>query len=90
MGRCDCRQCELLKDYYWLKVNRLLLTLKSFSTPHAGPTGDCSSYDQKVRTSKEEALTALSALVKHRKACYAIDRLREVTSRLDRNELLVA
>lgn len=74
MGRYDCRDCELLKDYYWLKVNRFLLTLKSFSKSHAGGSTIRADHDQEIGTAKEDALHALCALISHLKSCYALDR----------------
>lgn len=71
MNRCDCRDCEILKDYYWLKVNRFLLTLRSFSWPSGA--GYCSP-DEEIREAKQEALRALRALISHLKSCYALDR----------------
>lgn len=73
MGRCECRDCELLRDYYWLKVNRFLLTLRSFSISHLS-RGSRADQDREIKEAKEQALRALCALISHLKSCYALDR----------------
>jgi hypothetical protein len=74
VGRCDCNDCELLRDFYWLKVNRFLLTLRSFAIPHTNGPGARTDQDHAIKEAKEEALRALCVLVSHLKTCYALDR----------------
>lgn len=76
MSRSTCRECEALKDYYWLKVNRFLLELRSFSKPRLNGFGVQTTQDDEIKDAKEEALHALRALVSHLKTCYALDRER--------------
>jgi hypothetical protein len=90
VGQNHCRECELLKDFYWLKVNRFLLTLKSAPAPHSGRHNHHANVEQgieggEIQATKAEALQAMCALVSHLKACYAIDRLRADASRIDRS-----
>jgi hypothetical protein len=72
--RGDCHDCELLKDYYWLKVNRFLLTLRSFPRPHRVDTSSRADHDEEIKDAKQEALRALGALVSHLKSCYELNR----------------
>jgi hypothetical protein len=72
--RSECHECEALKDYYWLKVNRFLLELRPFSKPYLSGSVFGRSQDDQIKDAKEEALLALRALVSHLKACYALDR----------------
>jgi hypothetical protein len=74
--RSECHECEALKDYYWLKVNRFLLELRSFSKPYPADSVFRRSQDDEIRDATEEALHALRALVSHLKTCYALDRER--------------
>ena len=76
MSRSDCHDCEVLKDYYWLKVNRFLLELKSFPKSYWSGSGFQTDQDDEVKDAKEEALHALRILVSHLKTCYALDRER--------------
>jgi hypothetical protein len=64
-----------LKDFYWLKVNRFLLTLRSFSVPQwSNSSGSWADPDLEIKEAKEQALGALCALISHLKSCYALDR----------------
>lgn len=74
MSRGDCHDCEVLKDYYWLKVNRFLLTLRSFPKPHLVGTSSRDDRDEEIKDAKQEALRALSALISHLKSCYELNR----------------
>lgn len=90
VGQNHCRDCELLRDFYWLKVNRFLLTLRPVSAPHSGRHNNHTNVEQgiesgEIQAAKAEALRAMCALVSHLKACYAIDRLRADASRIDRS-----
>lgn len=76
VSRSDCHECEVLKDYYWLKVNRFLLELRSFSKPYLSRSVFPRNQDEEIKDAKEEALNALRALVSHLKACYDLDRER--------------
>ena len=85
MGHYHCSVCELLRDFYGLKVNRFLLTLRSVPTSHNGGHDRRANHEQEIHAAKVEALRALCALVSHLKACYAIDRLRVDSSHIDFN-----
>jgi hypothetical protein len=74
VGKSECRDCELLKDYYWLKVNRFLLTLRSFTRPYLVGSASRADQDQEIKDAKEQALQALCALISHLKVCYELDR----------------
>jgi hypothetical protein len=63
-----------LKDYYWLKVNRFLLSLRSVSTPNLVGASPRSESDEEIKDATQEALRALRALISHMKACYSLDR----------------
>jgi hypothetical protein len=76
VGRSNCRDCALLKDYYWLKVNRFLLTLRSFQKPHLVGATLRSDHDHEIKDAKEQALEALRAFISHLKTCYELDRVR--------------
>lgn len=76
VSRSGCHECEALKDYYWLKVNRFLLELRPYSKPYLTGSVFQRNQDDEIKDAKEEALHALSALVSHLKACYALDRER--------------
>ena len=76
MSRCDCPDCELLKDYYWLKVNRFLLALRPHSRPYMVGFASRADQDHEIKDAKDQALRALGELISHLKACYDLDRLR--------------
>ena len=76
VSRSDCHECEVLKDYYWLKVNRFLLELRPFSKPYLTSPFFPRNQDEEIKDAKEQALNALRALVSHLKACYALERER--------------
>lgn len=67
--RHSCYECEVLKELYWLKVNQFLLALQSRSA-HRAPARRTSEED--VRVLKDEAMGALSALIRHWKVCYGM------------------
>lgn len=69
MGHC-CHECEVLKDFYWLKVNQFLIATR----PGAGASsGDLPAVsDEEIQILHEEALQALSGLIRHWKACYGL------------------
>ena len=58
-----------LKEFYWLKVNQFLLASQSLSVHRA--LGRRTSEDE-VRVLKDEAIGALSALIRHWKVCYGM------------------
>jgi len=64
----------LLKEYYWLKVNRFLLTLRSLSRPYIVAASSRADIDEQIMDAKQEALRALCALISHLKTCYELDR----------------
>lgn len=69
MGRDSCRTCELLKEFYRLKLNQFLLAARSNSAwQHRGRT----AHDDEIEALKQESLEALSALMRHAKACYGL------------------
>lgn len=69
MGHC-CHECEVLKDFYWLKVNQFLQATRSRSGHPL--SGVLAASEDEIQILKEEALQALSALISHWKACYGL------------------
>ena len=65
-----CYECEVLREFYWLKVNQFLLATRSPNEPHAYSAQVAS--EEEVQALKDEALGALSALIGHWKACYGL------------------
>lgn len=69
MGRDSCRTCELLKEFYRLKLNQFVLAARSASAwQHHGRA----AHDDDIQVLKQESLEALSALIRHAKACYGL------------------
>jgi len=67
--RDPCRTCELLKELYQLKLNQFMLAARSAPAwPRPGhPAGD-----DATQVLKDEALEALSELMRHAKVCYGL------------------
>lgn len=66
----SCSECELLKQFYWLKVNQFLLAARSLSAPRLHGRRDASN--EELQALKDEAMGALSALISHWKTCYGL------------------
>jgi hypothetical protein len=64
-----CYECEVLKEFYWLKVNQFLLATRPASAQ--GPGGG-SFTDEEMQALKDDAMEALSALISHWKSCYGL------------------
>ena len=69
MGRTTCRTCELLKEFYRLKLNQFLLAARSTSAWH---WHGHSVQEDEVQALKQESLEALTALIRHAKECYGL------------------
>ncbi len=69
----SCYECEVLKEFYWLKVNQFLLAARSINGPRLH--GRHVTEDE-VRALKDEAIGALSALIGHWKGCYGLSEER--------------
>ena len=68
MGREHCHTCELLKQYYRLKLNQFLLAARSSTGFYHG---DDTQEDELGRL-KDESLEALTELMRHAKLCYGL------------------
>lgn len=71
----SCYECEVLKEFYWLKVNQFLLASRSLSAPRL--SGRRAATEEELQTLKDEAMGALSALISHWKTCYGLNELNE-------------
>lgn len=69
MGRTTCRTCELLKEFYRLKLNQFLFAARSTSAWHRHSN---SVQEDEVQVLKQESLEALTALIRHAKECYGL------------------
>ncbi len=74
MDRQQCHTCEMLKEYYALKFNQFVQAGRFGSAP---PLGQGTEEEQLV-TLKDEALEALSVLMRHAKACYGLEDVEQV------------
>jgi hypothetical protein len=74
MNRQQCHTCEMLKEYYALKFNQFVLAGRFGSAP---PLGQGAEEEQLV-TLKDEALEALTALMRHAKVCYGLEDVEQV------------
>lgn len=72
--RHSCYECEVLKEFYWLKVNQFLVATRSHGTSRAH--GRRVAADDELKSLKDEAMGALSALISHWKACYGLSEDR--------------
>lgn len=70
MGQEYCYECDVLKELYWLKVNRFLVAVKSIPVSPF-EEGERVS-DEEIQALKEESLRALTTLIAHWKACYGM------------------
>lgn len=71
----SCHECEVLKEFYWLKVNQFLLATRSLNAPRFHGRRQVS--DEELKALKDEAMGALSALISHWKTCYGLSELSE-------------
>jgi hypothetical protein len=69
MDRQQCHTCEMLKEYYALKFNQFVLAGRFNSlSPHGQ-----GAEEEQLLTLKDEALEALTALMRHAKVCYGLE-----------------
>lgn len=69
MNREQCHTCEMLKQYYSLKFNQFVLAGRSGSTLPGNGQGD---PEEQLAQLKDEALDALTVLMRHAKVCYGL------------------
>ena len=69
MDRQQCHTCEMLKEYYALKFNQFVLAGRFNSTSHVGQGAE----EEELISLKDEALEALTALMRHAKVCYGLE-----------------
>jgi hypothetical protein len=68
--RQSCRTCELLKEFYRLKLDQFLYAARSPSAWHRH--GHLVREDE-AHVLKQESLDALTALMRHAKICYGLE-----------------
>jgi len=64
----------MLKEYYALKFNQFVLAGRFNSAPAVG----LSTEEEQLVTLKDEALEALTALMRHAKVCYGLEDVEQV------------
>jgi hypothetical protein len=69
MDRQQCHTCEMLKEYYALKFNQFVRAGRFSSAPTPGQ----GAQEEELVTLKDEALEALTALMRHAKLCYGLE-----------------
>lgn len=67
--RHSCYECDVLKEFYWLKVNQFLVATRSHSSSRLHVRR---ASEDDIKAMKEEAMGALSALISHWKGCYGL------------------
>lgn len=67
--RHSCYECEVLKEFYWLKVNQYLMASQS---PASRTQMRRPVSEEELQALKDEAMGALTALIGHWKACYGL------------------
>lgn len=68
--QCYCDECEVLKEYYWLKVNNFLVAVQSLNNPSL--LSGIPATPEEIEVLKNEALRALREMIAHWKDCYGL------------------